>query len=51
MGQTRAVIVGAGSWSLPDQAGSGPAVGPPTDSIMQSPSTTAPPWLIVAVPW
>jgi hypothetical protein len=36
-------IVGVGSWSLPDHAGSGPGAGPPTDSIVQSPSTTAAP--------
>ena len=28
----------------------GTRAGPPTDSMMQSPSTTAAPWLIVAVP-
>jgi hypothetical protein len=28
----------------------GPGAGPPTVTMMQSPSTTATPWLIVALP-
>jgi hypothetical protein len=39
-------------WILesPHHEGSGPGMAPP-DSMMQSPSTSAAPWLIAALPW